>query len=146
MSSLLLAQNELRGDDDRRRKIREHQELGQSSSKPSALVKAPTLIGWYQADGKAKANNRPPPDSDETGTSSPEKLTAGMIDRCEVAKTAATCVRVKVEIKLAEPGRSRTHRASVPSVSIARSPLTGTPNTKTASINRSTKLIIATAM
>ena len=29
---------------------------------------------------------------------SPEKFTAGMIDRMEVAKTAVTCVRVKVEI------------------------------------------------
>ena len=38
------------------------------------------------------------PDKEETGTRSPEKFTAGIIDRMEVANTAVTCVRVKVEI------------------------------------------------
>ena len=41
---------------------------------------------------------RAPPESDETGASIPEKLTAGTIERIAVAKTAATCVRVNEEI------------------------------------------------
>ena len=56
MSSLLLAQNELRGDEIERRKIpRAPVRWAKARSKPSALVKAPTLIGWYQAGGKAQA-------------------------------------------------------------------------------------------
>ena len=40
---------------------------------------------------------------DATGTIRPEKLTAGMIDRIAVAKTAETCVRVKLEISWPKP-------------------------------------------
>ncbi len=44
-----------------------------------------------------------PPESEETGASIPEKLTAGTIDRMAVANTAATCVRVKDEIRSPKP-------------------------------------------
>jgi hypothetical protein len=40
---------------------------------------------------------RPPPDSDETGTSKPEKFTVGIIAMIAVAAIAASCVRVSAE-------------------------------------------------
>src|SRR5262245_36463878 len=77
--------------------------LTQSASKPSPLVKMPTLIGWYQAGGKIRPNRRAPPESEDTGTSRPEKFTAGTIDRMVVANTAETWVRVKVETSCPKP-------------------------------------------
>src|SRR5262249_61062106 len=105
--------------------------LNQSSPKPGPLVKAPTLIGWYQAVGKLKPDSRPPPESEDTGTSRPEKLTAGMIARTVVANTAATWGRVKVETSCPKPVDADT-KSKVPTVSIANDPLTGTSNRKPA--------------
>ena len=75
----------------------------QRSAMPSALAKTPTVIGWYQADGKHRPIKFAPPDSEETGANMPEKLTAGTMERIAVAKTAATCVRVKEEISWPNP-------------------------------------------
>ena len=61
------------------------------------------LICSYQADGKALPINQPPPDRDETGTTNPEKLTAGMMAMMAAANVAATCVRVKAEISRPKP-------------------------------------------
>src|SRR5215510_5370783 len=119
--------------------------LNQSCSKPTPFAKAPTLIGWYQPGGKPRPSNRPPPEREDTGTSRPEKFTAGTTDRMAVANTADTCVRVRVEMSCPKPVVADTYN-KVPSTSVARDPLTGTPNRKTASITSSTKLIIATAM
>ena len=44
-----------------------------------------------------------PPESDDTGASIPEKLTAGTIERIVVANTAATWVRVKEEMSSPKP-------------------------------------------
>ena len=98
MSSLLLAQNELRGDEIDDEKSREHQYVGPKLLEAKRLGEGADADRLVPRRGKPKPNNRPPPDNDETGTNSPEKFTAGMIDRMEVAKTAVTCVRVKVEI------------------------------------------------
>ena len=65
---------------------------------PNPLAKTPTVIGWYQAEGNVRPRIFAVPDSEDTGANSPEKFTAGTIDRIAVAKTAATCVRVKDEI------------------------------------------------
>ena len=70
---------------------------------PSALANTPTVIGWYHADGKVKPMNFAVPESEDTGAKSPEKLTAGTIDKIAVAKTAATWVRVKDEISWPKP-------------------------------------------
>ncbi len=53
--------------------------------------------------GKESPITLAPPESEETGASIPEKLTAGTIERIAVAKTAATCVRVKDEISTPKP-------------------------------------------
>src|SRR5262245_32827089 len=104
MLPLLLAQNEHRGKEIDSEEARERQEVEpEISVKPSAFVKAPTLIGWYQADGKPKPSNRPPPEREDTGTSRPEKFTAGIIAMTMVANTAETCVRVKVETSCPKP-------------------------------------------
>ena len=70
---------------------------------PSALANTPTETCWYQDEGKERPITLAPPESEETGASIPEKLTAGTIERIAVAKTAATCVRVKEEISTPNP-------------------------------------------
>ena len=70
---------------------------------PSALANTPTEICWYQDEGNERPITLAPPESEETGASIPEKLTAGTIERIAVAKTAATCVRVKEEIRTPNP-------------------------------------------
>jgi hypothetical protein len=45
----------------------------------------------------------PAPVREDTGTSRPEKFTVGMMEITEVAKTAATWVRVKVETSCPKP-------------------------------------------
>jgi hypothetical protein len=45
----------------------------------------------------------PWPVREDTGTSRPEKFTVGMIAMTVVAKTAATWVRVKVEMSCPKP-------------------------------------------
>src|SRR5215813_8104707 len=102
-------------------------------------------MGWYQADGKASPNTRPPPDREETGTSKPEKFAAGIIEMTMVANTAETCVRVKVETSCPKPVDADTY-SRVPSTNVESDPFTGTPNTKIASSSSSRKLIIATTM
>ena len=77
--------------------------LRQRSAMPSALAKTPTVIGWYQADGNVRPMIFALPESDDTGANSPEKFTAGTIDRIAVANTAATWVRVKDEISWPKP-------------------------------------------
>src|SRR5262245_59439323 len=77
--------------------------FSQRSAKPSPFVNAPMLIGWYQAGGKPKPSNRPPPEREDTGTSRPEKFTAITTDRIVVVNTAETCVRVKVETSCPKP-------------------------------------------
>src|SRR6516165_3407343 len=119
--------------------------LSQRSSRPSAFVKVPTVIGWYHADGKPNPKIRPPPDREETGTNRPEKLAAGMIEMTMVANTAETCVRVNVEISCPKPVDAATY-SKVPSTNVKRDPLTGTSNRKTARINNNMKLAAATAM
>ncbi|GJE72685.1 hypothetical protein CHKEEEPN_4244 [Methylorubrum podarium] len=66
-------------------------------------MKAPAVTGWYQAGGRDSPISRALPESEETGTSRPEKLTAGMMDRSAVAKTAATWVFMKVEMNCPKP-------------------------------------------
>src|SRR6516165_1907400 len=119
--------------------------LRQSSGIPSALAKTPTVTGWYQADGNVRPIIFAPPDSDETGANSPEKFTAGTIDKIAVAKTAATCVRVNDEINCPKPVVATTY--TIVAISKVRNgPLSDTPNTKIAIRNRKTKFTIATPM
>ena len=77
--------------------------LRQRSGMPSALAKTPTVTGWYQADGNVRPRIFAPPERDDTGANSPEKFTAGTIERIAVANTAATCVRVNDEINWPKP-------------------------------------------
>ena len=72
--------------------------LNQRLVMPSALAKTPTVIGWYQAEGNVRPRIFAVPESEDTGAKSPEKFTAGTIERIAVANTAATCVRVNEEI------------------------------------------------
>ena len=65
----------------------------QRSTMPSALAKTPTETCWYQDEGEERPMILAPPESEETGASIPDKVTAGTMDRIAVAKTAATCVR-----------------------------------------------------
>src|SRR5208282_2123342 len=113
--------------------------LTQSSGNPSPLVNAPTLICWNQDAGNARPIARPAPDSDETGTSRPEKLVVGMSARQVVPNTAATCVLTKVDIKRPNPVAAHTQRKP-PAMSAAQEPVTGTPNTKSANRMRVAKL------
>src|SRR6266540_37053 len=89
------------------------------SEKPSALVKVPTVIGWNQAAGNIRPINLPMPVREDTGTSRPEKFTVGMTERTVVAKTAATCVWVKVETSCPKPQVEKT-KSSVPSTRAAK--------------------------
>ncbi len=76
---------------------------------------------------------------------SPEKLTAGIMDRMAVAKTAATCVRVKLETSWPKPVVAETYN-KVPSTSTQAEPLIGTAKTVFAISTSIAKLPIATAM
>src|SRR5215813_14800944 len=91
--------------------------LSQRSSRPSAFVRVPTLIGWYQVDGKPKPKTRPPPEREDTGTSRPEKFAAGIMAMTMVANTAETWVRVKVETSCPKPVDAATY-SKVPSTSV----------------------------
>src|SRR5271157_822479 len=112
---------------------------GQSWEKPSPLVKAPMLTCWNQDAGNARPIARPAPDSDETGTSRPEKLVVGMSARQVVPNTAATCVLTKVDIKRPNPVAAHTQRKP-PAMSAPQEPLTGTPKTKIANRTSVAKL------
>src|SRR3974390_3360194 len=119
--------------------------LRQSSGIPSALAKTPTVTGWYHADGNVSPMIFAPPDSDETGANRPEKFTAGTMDRIAVAKTAATCVRVKDEINWPKPVVATTY--TIVAISKVRNgPLSGTLNRKIAIRHRKTKFTSATTM
>ena len=83
-----------------------------------------------------------PPESEETGASIPEKLTAGTIERIAVAKTAATCVRVKEEIRTPNPTVAITYTI-VPTSRTRNGPFGGTRKMKIAISNRAKKAIIA---
>ena len=82
--------------------------MNQRSGKPSPLVKVPTLIGWNQPAGNIRPTSLPPPVSEDTGTSRPEKFTVGTMARTVVAKTAATWVFVKVETSWPKPQVEKT--------------------------------------
>src|SRR5262249_3880257 len=118
--------------------------LNHSSEKPSALSKVPTLIGWNQAAGNVRPRNLPWPDREDTGTSRPEKFTAGMTERTELAKTADTCVWVKVETSCPKPVVENKY-SSVPSARAPKEPLTGTWNTNNDINSRRAKVNMPTA-
>src|SRR5262245_41601045 len=103
MSRLLLAQEEFRADQITTGKNGDLSQLRPKPVNPKPLLEGPTEDGWIQDQGKPRPNNRAPPESDDTGTSRPEKFTAGIIAMTMVAKTAATCVRVKVETSCPKP-------------------------------------------
>src|SRR6516165_5437171 len=92
--------------------------LNQRSGKPNALSKVPTLIGWNQA--------------------------AGMTERTALAKTADTCVWVKVETSCPKPVVENTY-SSVPSASAPKEPWTGTWNTSSDISSRRANVDIPTA-
>src|SRR5713101_9788363 len=117
--------------------------LNHKSEKPSALVKVPTLIGWNQAAGNVRPINLPWPEREDTGTSRPEKFTAGMTERTALAKTAETCVWVKVETSCPKPVVENTYN-SVPSARAPKDPLTGTWNTSSDISSRRVKVNIPT--
>src|SRR6516162_2710106 len=117
--------------------------LNQRSGKPSALSNVPTLIGWNQAAGNVRPMNLPCPDSEDTGTSRPEKFTAGMTDRTALAKTADTCVWVKVETSCPKPVVENTY-SSVPTARAANEPLTGTSKTSSDISSRRVNVSIPT--
>src|SRR6516225_10900669 len=118
--------------------------LNHRSEKPSALSKVPTLIGWNQAAGNVKPMNLPCPDKEDTGTSRPEKFTAGMTERTALAKTADTCVWVKVETSCPKPVVENTY-SSVPTASAAKEPFTGTWKTNSDISSRRVNVNIPTA-
>src|SRR5260370_18215058 len=91
------------------------------SEKPSALVKVPTLIGWNQAAGNVKPINLPWPVREDTGTSRPEKFTAGMTERMALAKIAETWVWVKVGTSNPKPVVENAY-SRVPSPSAPQAP------------------------
>ena len=62
----------------------------------------------------------------------PEKLTDGTTDMIDVARMAATCVRVKAETRRPKAVVAKTY-SSAPDASARTDPLTGTPNTTSAS-------------
>ena len=70
---------------------------------------------------KAEADGAPGAGEDETGTSSPEKLTVGMSAMQVVPNTAATCVRTKVDIKRPNPVAAHT-QSRPPAMSAAQEP------------------------
>src|SRR4029077_11985685 len=117
--------------------------LNQRLDIPSALAKTPTVIGWYQAEGNVRPRIFAVPESEDTGAKRPEKFTAGTMDRMAVAKTAATCVRVKDEINCPKPVVATTY-TTVAISSVRNDPLSGTRNKKIAIKNRNTKFTMAT--
>src|SRR6516165_5159307 len=88
--------------------------------------------------------NLPWPEREDTCTSRPEKLTAGMTERTALAKTADTCVWVKVETSWPKPVVENTYK-SAPSASAPNEPLTGTRNTSSDRSSRSVNVSIPTA-
>ena len=102
-SGLLFPQHERRHGDEEDGEDRERHIIDPELGEPQPLGEGADAICWNQDAGKARPMARPRPESDETGTSSPEKLAVGMRAMQVVPNTAATCVRTNVETRRPKP-------------------------------------------
>ena len=85
---------------------------GRRLGRSRALVNAPRLICWKNADGNAWPKRRPNRPSEEIGVSQPENCDAGRLVIIPAAKIAAICVRRKVESRSPKLVAAVTYRAA----------------------------------
>ena len=87
----------------------------------------------------------PNPSKEETGSISPQKLTAIINTTTVVAASAEICVFVKAEINSPTPVVAVTYNNAA-KLSAQKLPFSATPNTVIASATKPKKLIILTKM
>ena len=103
MSSLLLAQQEERQSEERERDDRDRGDIAPKVEHPERLGEDADRDRLIPGRRKRQPEDLRCAGQGRTGANSPEKFTAGTIDKIAVANTAATCVRTNEEMSCPNP-------------------------------------------